>query len=62
MRLVEIPTAATNVSPVYVRSRLNLVQDLLESADPAKKFWAQTSFPPEQVDKMLVAKANFGRD
>ena len=58
MGLVKIPTTARDVRPIYLCACLNLEQYFLKPANTAKHFWRQAGLPPEQVNKVFVAKAD----
>ena len=58
MGLIKIPATACDVRPVDLCACLNLEQRLLKPANPAKQLWRQAGLPPEQIDKMFVAKPN----
>jgi len=58
VRLIEIPTTARDVGPVYFGASLNLEQYFLKPANPAKQLWRQAGLSPEEVNKVFVAKPN----
>ena len=49
VRLIEIPTTARDVGPVYFGASLNLEQYFLKPANPAKQLWRQAGLSPEEV-------------
>ena len=58
MGLIKIPATARDVRPVDLCACLNLEQYFLKPANPAKQLWRQASLPPEQINKVFVAKPN----
>src|SRR4029077_19148961 len=58
MGLIKIPATACDVRPVDLCACLNLEQHLLKPTNPAKQLGRQASLPPEQINKMFVAKPN----